>query len=152
MLQGGKDGPCAGPPWIKGGRFAELRTTGFADSDRSVSYGDGMMPGLLVALLACSNSATEDSALPPPPEEPETCTGDEFCDAFMACYAFMGLDTCESYWDDGLGSCENLDDQTRTEFETCMCGCWVTTEERSCLSMGSCSDWCVSNVCSWFGD
>ncbi len=104
---------------------------------------------LLLALLTCSENATDTSLPDPPPEqEEEICTQDEFCDAFMDCFAFMGLDLCESYYEDGMGVCADASEEELVDFHLCMCGCWTSGEDRSCMGMGSCSDWCTSTFCS----
>ena len=106
---------------------------------------------LLLGVLGCSESGESATPTDSQPEvEEEVCTSDEFCDAFMTCFGFMGEDQCHDYYADGLGFCADADDETLEEFHLCLCGCWTSEDDRTCMGMGSCSDWCTTTVCSIF--
>ncbi len=108
-----------------------------------------MLALLLVGFWGCSedDAKTVQTDTQSGQEEP-ICTQDEFCDAFMTCFGFVGEDRCHDYYDDGMGVCSDADEETLEDFHLCMCECWISEEDRSCLGMGSCSDWCTSTVCS----
>ncbi len=114
---------------------------------------------LLLSLVACLEPTVEavevvdtsatDSAVDsaPPVEEDGLCTQDEFCDAMLDCFSFMGEEMCGRYFENGMGACSNADDDVLEEFHACMCGCWTSEDDRSCMGMGTCSDWCTTRIC-----
>ncbi|GEM_PF-3400140 len=113
-----------------------------------------MVTTVLLALFSCSQGATDGTVSTSASdtsvvEDEPLCTQDQFCDEMLGCFSFMGLDTCESYYDDGMGSCDDLSPADIEEYQACICGCWVNDDERTCLGMGTCSDWCVQAVCGW---
>jgi len=102
-----------------------------------------------VEVLEFVDTSAADSARDsvPPEEEVELCTQDEFCDAMLECFSFMGEELCGRYFENGMGMCSSADEDLLEEFHTCMCGCWTSEEDRSCMGMGSCSDWCTTRIC-----
>lgn len=109
-------------------------------SETDVSTPSAVDSGSTVDSVGTSDSAAGEI-------EDAICSQDQFCEAVQECFSIMGDDLCEKYYVDDFGICSDATPTQLEAYHVCICDCWLGEDDRSCLGMGSCSDFCGQSEC-----